>query len=99
MCSKPFGHRKQKERRRKIHTFSQGHWSVHVSAVVEDGAPTSLSGGFLIGRLTAHMLPCELVLTKTDCLKHHTAHGASGAVYCAGMLQGDSVENTAKCCC
>jgi len=44
----------------------------------KDSAPTLFSRGSLIGWLTANMLPCEVMLTKTDCPKHNS--------WCIGAL-------------
>lgn len=49
--------RKIEEEEGKIHTQF-----LKVTAI----APTLFSRGSLIGRLTANMLPCELLQTKTD---------------------------------
>ncbi len=53
----------------------------------EDRAPTMLSGGALIGWLTANMLPCEFMVTKRNRLKHHKTHGASECCFAARILK------------
>lgn len=65
------------EKGKKTHSLKVSEVCTSVLLLSRDRAPT-LSRGSLIGWLSADMLPCELMVTKTE---HHTAHGASDCCF------------------